>query len=189
MEDKKELREKLDELKNLIKTNSKDAHYAETLISDLLSVHGQLKHEPTLVHVPLKDIEKEADGETFIMATTKDGKAIYHTRGGYTVIADSNYSSLFYTIYNLIDYINGTVELDEETKGILEADTIATSYILNIPMYVMDDFEYKASLFENVLHYLTKRIEDAEQELQEETPEENREFQNAVEALETLKAE
>ncbi len=187
--DKNELKDKLEEIKNLIKTNSKDAHYAETLISELLSVHGQLKHEPTLVHVPLKDIEKEADGETFVMATTKDGKAIYHTRGGYTVIADSTYSSLFYTIYNLIDYINGTVELDEETKNILEADTIATSYILNIPMYVMDDFEYKASLFENVLHYLTKRVEDAEKELQDETPDENREFQSAVEALNVLQGE
>lgn len=189
MEDKKELREKLDELKNLIKTNSKDAHYAETLISDLLSVHGQLKHEPTLVHVPLKDIEKEADGETFIMATTKDGKAIYHTRGGYTVIADSNYSSLFYTIYNLIDYINGSVELDEETSEILKGDTIATSYILSMPIFVMDDFEYKVQLFDNLVGYLNKKVADTEQELQEETPEENREFQNAVEALETLKAE
>lgn len=187
--DKNELTTKLEEVKNLIKTNSKDAHYAETLISELLSVHGQLKHEPTLVHVPLKDIEKEADGETFVMATTKDGKAIYHTRGGYTIVADSTYSSLFYTIYNLIDYINGTVELDEETKNILEADTIATSYILNIPMYVMDDFEYKASLFENVLHYLTKRVEEAEKELQDETSDENREFQNAVEALNALQGE
>ena len=187
--DKNELKAKLDEVKNLIKTNSKDAHYTETLISELLSVHGQLKHEPTLVHVPLTDIDKEADGETFVMATTKDGKAIYHTRGGYTVIADSNYSSLFYTIYNLIDYMNGNVELDEETKNILEADTIATSYILNIPLYVMDDFEYKASLFENVLHYLTKRVEDAEKELQDETPDENREFQNAVEALNALQGE
>lgn len=187
--DKNKLKTKLEEVKNLIKTNSKDADYAETLLNELLSTHGQLKHEPTLVHVPLKDIEKEADGETFVMATTKDGKAIYHTRGGYTVIADSNYSSLFYTIYNLIDYINGTVELDEETKNILEADTIATSYILNIPMYVMDDFEYKASLFENVLNYLTKRVEESEKELQDETPDENREFQNAVEALNALQGE
>lgn len=187
--DKNELKDKLEEVKNLIKTNSKDAHYAETLISELLSVHGQLKHEPTLVHVPLKDIEKEADGETFIMATTKDGKAIYHTRGGYTVIADSNYSSLFYTIYNLIDYINGTVELDEETSEILKGDTIATSYILSLPIFVMDDFEYKVQLFDNLVGYLNKKVAEAEQELQEETPEENREFQNAVEALETLKAE
>lgn len=189
MEDKKELREKLDELKNLIKTNSKDAHYAETLISDLLSVYGQLKHEPTLVHVPLKDIEKEADGETFIMATTKDGKAIYHTRGGYTVIADSNYSSLFYTIYNLIDYINGSVELDEETSEILKGDTIATSYILSMPIFVMDDFEYKVQLFDNLVGYLNNKVAESEQELQEETPQENREFKDAALALETLKSE
>lgn len=187
--DKQKLRTRLEEIQNNIKTNSKDADYAETLLNELLSTHGQLKHEPTLVHVPLKDIEKEADGETFVMATTKDGKAIYHTRGGYTVIADSNYSSLYYTIYNLIDYINGTVELDEETAEILKGDTIATSYILSMPIFVMDDFEYKVQLFDNLVGYLNKKVANAEQELQEETPEENREFQNAVEALETLKAE
>lgn len=187
--DKQKLRARLEEIQNNIKTNSKGADYAETLLNELLSTHGQLKHEPTLVHIPLKDIEKEADGETFVMATTKDGKAIYHTRGGYTVIADASYSSLYYTISSLIDFMNGTVELDEETKSILEADTIATSYILNIPLYVMDDFEYKVELFHNVVEYLNKKVADAELELQEETPEENREFQNAVEALETLKAE
>lgn len=189
MEDKKELREKLDELKNLIKTNSKDAHYAETLISDLLSVHGQLKHEPTLLYVPTKDIEKQAEGETFTMAITKDGKAIYHTYGGYTVVADASYSALFDTIYNLIDYMNGTVELDEETSEILKGDTIATSYILSMPIFVMGDFEYKVQLFDNLVGYLNKKVAEAEQELQEETPQENREFKDAALALETLKSE
>lgn len=189
MDNKKELKEKLEEIKNLIKTNSKDAHYAETLISDLLSTHGQLKHEPTLVNVPIKDIEKQSEGETFTMAITKDGKAIYHTRGGYTIVADSSYSSLFYTIYNLIDYMNGEVELDEEQKSIMSGDLIATSYILNIPMYAMGDFEYKVHLFNDVYEYLKKAIEDAEEELQDETPEANAQFKDAVEALETLKGE
>ena len=189
MYNKKELGEKLEEIKNLIKTNSKDAHYADTLISDLLSVHGQLKHEPTLVNVPIKDIEKQSEGETFTMAITKDGKAIYHTRGGYTVVADSNYSSLFYTIYNLIDYMNDEVELDEEQKSILSGDLIATSYILNIPMYAMGDFDYKVHLFNDIYEYLSKAIVEAEENLQDETPEENKQFQDAIEALETLKGE
>lgn len=189
MYNKDELREKLEEIKNLIKTNSKDAHYADTLISDLLSVHGQLKHEPTLVHIPLSSIEKECDGETFTMAITKDGKAVYHTRGGYTVIADASYTSLFDTMYHLIDYINGTVQLDDELKSIMDGDVVATSYVLNIPLYAMGDYEFKVDLFNKTYDYLTKAIAEAESELKDETYQENIEFREAVEALQNLKNE
>ena len=45
--DKKILKERLDDLVNQIKTNSKDAHFAKKLIDDLLSVKGQMMVEPT----------------------------------------------------------------------------------------------------------------------------------------------
>lgn len=187
--DKNLLKERIDEVKNNLITNSKDAHWTKNAIDELLSLKGQLEHEPTLLYVPTKDIEKQAEGETFTMAITKDGKAIYHTYGGYTVVADASYSALFDTIYNLIDYMNGTVELDEETSEILKGDTIATSYILSMPIFVMGDFEYKVQLFDNLVGYLNKSVSEVEQELQEETPKENREFKDAAIALETLKSE
>jgi hypothetical protein len=187
--DKQKLRTKLEEIQNNIKANSKDADYAETLLNELLSTHGQLKHEPTLVHIPLSSIEKKCEGDTFTMSITKDGKAVYHTRGGYTVIADATYTSLFDTIYHLIDYINGAVKLDDELKVIMDGDVVATSYVLNIPLYAMGDYEFKVDLFNKTYEYLTKAILDAESELQDETYKENIEFKEAVEALQNLKNE
>lgn len=186
--DKKELKDKLEELKKQIKANSKDAHYADTLISEFMSVHGQLKHEPTLVHIPLDSVVDSTESDTFTMSITKDGKAVYHTRGGYTVITDATYHSLFETMQSTVDFLNGKVELDDEGREIMENDVIATTYVLNTPMYAMGDYEFKYKLANDSIEYLKSKFEEAENaELQEETPEENRAFQDAVEGLETVK--
>lgn len=189
MLNKDELKNKLDEIKNLIKENSKDANQSENLVNELLSVYDKYNSEETLVHIPLSSIEKECDGETFTMSITKDGQAIYHTRGGYTVIADERYSSFFDTIYNLIDYINGSVKLDEEMNTIMDGDVIATSYVLNIPIYAMGDYSFKVELFNRAYEYLSKALEDASAELKDETFQENKEFQDAIIALQALKIE
>jgi hypothetical protein len=182
--DKKELKARLDEVKNLIKTNSKDAHFAESLISELLSLNGQIKHEPTLVHIPLESVLEEAKGDTFTMSRTKDGKVIYHTYGGYTIIADSSYSSLADTINASIDYLNGNVELDDDQKEIMNNDILATTYLLNLPMFAMGDYEFKYKLASETIDYLTQKIKESEEaELQEETFAENEDFENAVKAL------
>lgn len=186
--DKKELKDKLEELKKQIKANSKDAHYADTLISEFMSVHGQLKHEPTLVHIPLDSVVDSAESDTFTMSVTKDSKAVYHTRGGYTVIADATYHSLFDTIQASVEYLNGKIELDEDGKEIMENDVLATTYVLNLPMFAMGDYEFKYKLTTDTIEYLKSKFEEAENaELQEETPEENRAFKEAVEGLETVR--
>lgn len=187
MENKLQLRNKLEEIKLSLMSQSNDSSETKSLIDELLSVHYKLNHEDTLIHIPMSSIEKECDGETFTMAITKDGKAIYHTRGGYTVIADEKYSSLFDTIYNLIDYINGVVELDDEMKTIMDGDVISTSYVLNIPIYAMGDYSFKVDLFNRTFEYLEKALDEASAELQDETYQENREFQEAIEALQDLR--
>lgn len=186
--DKKELKNKLEELKKQIKANSKDAHYADTLISEFMSVHGQLKHEPILIHIPLDSIAEETDGGNFTMAITKDGKAIYHVRGGYDLIVDGSYHSLFETIQASIDFMNGKVELDEDGKEIMENDILATTYLLNLPLIAMSDYEFKYKMTNEIIKYLNSEVEKAvNAELQEETLEENRAFQEAVEGLENVK--
>ena len=98
MTDKNTLKQKLEETKAKIKSNSKDAHFADSLISDLLSIKGQLEHEPTLVHIAEVDIVSRFDGAHFEMCVTKDGTAVYRTRGGYTIVADYGLTSLNSTI-------------------------------------------------------------------------------------------
>lgn len=182
--DKKELKDKLNEVERVIKANSKDAHYAETLINELKSLYRQIKHEPTLVHIPLDNVIEEAKGDTFTMSRTKDGKVIYHTYGGYTIIAESSYSSLAGTINASIDYLNGNVELEDDQKEIMDNDILATTYLLNLPMFAMGDYEFKYKLASETIDYLTQKIKESEEaELQEETFAENKEFENAVKGL------
>lgn len=189
--DKKELKEKLKEVESLIKTNSKDSHYAETLISELKSLHGQLKHEPTLVHIPLDSVEKSINEDTYTMSITKDGKAVYHTKGGYTIICDSQYASLFDFIEMCIDFINGKFEeeLEDDHKNIIAGDITASTYVLNIPLIAMGDVDFKYKVASSVIEYLNTALENAEKELQEETPEEDKEFKGAVLAMEHIKEE
>lgn len=189
--DKKELKEKLKEVESLIKTNSKDAHYAETLISELKSLHGQMKHEPTLVHIPLDNVEKSIDGETYTMSITKDGKAIYHTKGGYTLICESQYASLFDFIESSIDFINGKFEdeMEDEYKDILSNDITSSTFILNLPLIAMGDVEFKYKMVGEIIDYLNNSVLEAEKKLQEETPKEDEEFKGAVIAMEHIKEE
>lgn len=189
--EKKELKDKLKEVESLIKTNSKDSHYAETLISELKSLHGQLKHEPTLVHIPLDSVEKSIDGETYTMSITKDGKAVYHAKGGYTLICDSQYASLFDFIESSIDFINGKFdgELEDKYKDILSNDISSSTFVLNLPLIAMGDVEFKYKMIGEIIDYLNNSMLEAEKELQEETPKENEEFKGAVIAMEHIKEE
>lgn len=189
--DKKELKDKLNEVEKVIKANSKDAHYAETLISELKSLYGQMKHEPTLVHIPLDSVEKSIDGETYTMSVTKDGKAVYHTKGGYTLICESQYASLFDFIENTIDFIEGKFddELEDEYKNVLTNDITSSTFILNLPLIAMGDVEFKYKMIGEIIDYLNNSVLEAEKELQEETPKENEEFKGAVIAMEHIKEE
>lgn len=189
--DKKELKKRLNEVEKVLIANSKDIRYTETLISELKSLHGQLKHEPTLVHIPLDSVEKSVDGETYTMSITKDGKAVYHTKGGYTLICESQYASLFDFIESSIDFINGKFEdeLENEYKDILSNDITSSTFVLNLPLIAMGDVEFKYKMIGEIIDYLNNSVLEAEKELQEETPKENEEFKGAVIAMEHIKEE
>ena len=53
--EKKELKERMLELKKKMISNSKDAHYAEKLFSDINVLAKEIAHEPTLLHVAEAD--------------------------------------------------------------------------------------------------------------------------------------
>lgn len=184
--DKKELKEKLKEVESLIKTNSKDSHYAETLISELKSLHGQLKHEPTLVHIPLDSIEKSIDLDTFTMSITKDGKAIYHTKGGYTLVCDSKFLQLFSLIDSCIDGFNG---IDKDGIVLDEKDVKSLGLLLNIPLVAPLKSDFMIEIARKTEEFIEELSLNAEKELQEETPEEDKEFKGAVLAMEHIKEE
>lgn len=187
--DKEVLKKKLDEVKKKIKANSKDAHFADTLVDELLSLKGQLGIEPTLVHIPVDDVVKTLKGETFEMSLTKHGDAIYHVYGGYTIVADGNrMRSLANAIADYVVNQELVEELDEKEREVYDLDLSASAYVLNIPMLAFGDPNLKYDLATMIVAYLRKTYDEAlAQPLQEETRAEDAKFEEAAIALDKLK--
>lgn len=190
--DKKDLKKDLADIKAKIRANSTDAHFADTLIAELLSIKGQIDHEPTLVHIPMSDVDDKLEGETFAIYSLKSGDVAYHLKGGYTLIASNRFFSLNDALRGYVanQHIIDT-ELNAEDKELYEKDLWASTYLLNLPTIAFSDLEFKYKIVNRIIEYLDelqkRLLVDAE--LQDETPEENKAFEDATMALETLKSE
>ena len=190
--ERKDLKKKLTEIKVKIKENSVDAHLAGKLIADLLSVKGQIDHEPTLVHIPMGDIEDKLEGDTFGIYALTSGDAVYHLKGGYTLVASNNYLGLnealrgYVANQHLVES-----ELTEEDKQLYDNDLWASCYLLNLPTIAFSDLEFKYKMVNHIIDHL-KEWQDkyiAEMELQDETPDADKAFKDATMALENIKSE
>lgn len=190
--DKKDLKKDLADIKAKIKANSTDAHFADTLIAELLSIKGQIDHEPTLVHLPLSEVVDSLQGDTFSIHAMKNGDAVYRLKGGLTLVATNGFESLNSTLREFVLNQHKVDELlNEEDKELYETDLFATTMILNLPILAFSDLEFKYKIYNRIVEYLNdlhdKLISEAE--LQNETPNENKTFQEATIGLETLKSE
>lgn len=187
--DKKELKSQLNEVKAKIKANSKDAHFAESLISDLLSIKGQMMIEPTRVHIEENDVEETFRGETFEMYRTKKGEAVFHTFGGLTVIADPRLISLNGTISSIIDATReGAMDnLTDEEREQFILDVSATAHLLNLPAFVFSNLDFKYEMARRTVGFIRDTYEQSmNAPLQDETPDEDRVFEDGVKASEAL---
>lgn len=191
--DKNVLKERLDEVKNNLIANSKDAHWAKNAINELLSLKGQLEHEPTLVYLPVKDVENKLEGGTFEMSIMKDGTAVYHTYGGLTVVAKPNLTSLAGTIAEYVGSQEYVATLNEEEKELFDLDLSAFGYIMSLPMFAFSNKEFTYSIASNIVEFLRKSADELlNEELHEETSEDvemNERFKDASLALEEMKEE
>lgn len=171
----------LEETKAKIRTNSKDAHFADALISDLLSIKGQLDHEPTLIHIPISDVTESIDSGPYEASITKDGTAIYHAKGGYTVIADYRMAGLNYGIRGLITGITDVDSITDEEREAVDLDLSASAYVISIPVIAFSDPEFKLDMATAVVKYLNKTYDKAiNAPLQEDDMKLNKEFEDAI---------
>lgn len=176
------MKQKLEETKAKLKSNSKDAHFAESLISDLASLYGQLAHQPTITHHEVKDVEDTVGGNTFEINIMKDGTAIYHVYGGYTIIADPRARSLNMAIKMVHDCMkNGG---DEDSMTLADA----AGHILSIPMFVFSDEALTYELATISLKWLAKlQDEGLSTDVADEDPNAITELQDDVNMRDILK--
>lgn len=146
-----------------------------------------MMHEPTLAHIPLSSITDELKGDTFHMAVTEDGMAVYHVYGGYTIICDGRLSSLNSIIR---DYIykskNDSFTNEEEREGV-ELAMSATRYVLSAPMFAFSDAALTYDIAKVIVDYLVSIQDDADNALLgPDDAEENADMIDSIELAETI---
>lgn len=180
-----EIKKEIDEIAAKIKKNSKDAHYADTLINTLLSLKGQYDIEPTLIHLPSTDLDKKIEGEAFRICICKSGEAVYHMKGGVDIVVQPKANSLYTYLVEMVEIWDKLNNLEAEERQIIEDDLTASAYVLNIPFIAFGDLEFKYKLANETIDYLAglqqKMIDNPT--LQEETPIENAHFEEAMVAM------
>ena len=183
--DKKILKERLDDLVKQIKVNSKDAHFADKLIGDLLSVKGQMGVEPIAL-----DCGKEVDewrGETFRITLTDRG-VLYHEYGGYSVFVTPNNIALYDVLADLVENKEEYAELEGEKKENFESLLAIIAYNVSLPRIAFLDKDFPQEIAIKTIEFLRNMYEGLmNKELQDETPKEDAEFKEATLALEDLK--
>lgn len=185
--EKEVLKQKLEDTKTKLKSICKDAHYADMLISDLLSLKGQLDHEPTVVHVALSDIDRELKGDTFEMLITKTGQAVYHVYGGYTIVADPRMVGLHETIRGFIDADEHADEYTDEEKENILMDKDVSAWVLSAPMYAFSDIDLKYKIATDIVEWMNASMNDIlETDLQEDNMEENIKFEQSLDEVKHL---
>lgn len=180
-----QLQEKLKEVKAKIKANSKDAHFAEALIDELVGLQKQADIEPVELIVPCAEVEKtyQIDDVTTLVKTAK---GYLYKHGNLTYIwIPFGLNTLWQTMNDFEDLL----AKEERT----EDEDIMISMVNRMLQWHTVAFTDAESLIDsanasvNILNAVIKRYEDRvnPQETQEDIKA-NTEFADASKAIEDI---
>lgn len=181
MTDKNTLKQRLEETKAMIKSNSKDAHFAESLIDELIKLSNARNNDNFFPMLTEENIVSTYDGGSYVINIFRDGTAMYHTYGGYTVVADYRIESLNSYLKMYVDRMNNLENLSDDEREIFELDVTSSTYTINIPMIAFTDAALKLELATRAVEYINSVYDSAiNSDLPEDDMELNRDFYNSV---------
>lgn len=127
------------------------------------------------------------EGETFYIAEHEFG-ALYHVYNSMEIAVNMSQTSLYETLVDLVRNKDVYEKLEGEEKKNFELSLSAMIYILNCPLYSFSSIEFTFSVAETIIKQLRLIYEKAmSADLQEETKEEDKLFENAAKAIDILK--
>lgn len=171
-----------------LKVLCNDAHHAEKLINDIISIKGQLDIKPTLVYLQIDDIVKEYDFGHFKLILMKN--CIVVKVAGFEMVVHPMQKTLYKQLQYIINTHENNSELSDEEKDAFSVFFNATMSIIMTPLICFCDDNF----WLDIATYIAKKQNDfftekLETPLQDETPEEDTEFNNVVSAIEDFKKE
>lgn len=184
--DKNTHKERIKSLCAQIKTNSKDVHFAEKLLFELLFEQKQLDHEP----LPIDDLGAEVGrykGDTFYIAKHEKG-VLYHIYNSIYITVPISQTALYQTLVSIVDEQEENAKLEGEEKQFYESYMSALGLVLAAPTYVFTDTELCFDIATRLVTFLRESYEKAmATPLQPETVEKDEAFKEAYLATEELK--
>ena len=128
-ENKKQVLSEIENTINQIKTNSKDAKFADKLIDKLLSLKGQYDVEPTRLYVPEKNVIKEYDNDNLRIVKCKDC-IIWQHKGGFTFVVKPTMHALYEHLSGMLAMKDRYDELTGDEKQLYDVSYFGMSLIL-----------------------------------------------------------
>lgn len=123
-----EIKAKIGGIKSQIVENSTVKNKARRLIADLLAAKGELDNEPTLVHLPMREVLGEVKGDTFTIYKTEQGMVYEMTNGFMLHIPKNGFTSGLYEIMEfLVDYADKIKDESEEIQDFYNSSMIGIS--------------------------------------------------------------
>lgn len=102
---------------------SKDAHFAKSLIEDLLSLQSQICIEPTEIHVPVSDVIDTLDMDAVSFKVCKTG-ILFHAKSGYTAWIEPRCRALFGELFEILKAKKELLEKSPEEIKDMDADEV-----------------------------------------------------------------
>lgn len=185
--DNKVLNERLNELIRQIRLNSKDAHFAEKLTGDLLSVHRQKLSEKSYVFDLGAEQYKIEKGSFYI--AKHDKGVLFHIYNSFDMVIPVSSNSLYMTLATILEEHNNEYEnMSDEDK--LDHDTFieVVGIILAMPLNILNDTEFAIDIATQVMKRTNELYEKAiNTNLQPEDAERDAEFRDTTLNAEALK--
>lgn len=127
------------------------------------------------------------EGETFYIAEHEFG-ALYHVYNSMEIAVNMSQTSLYETLIDLVRNKDVYEKLEGEEKKNFELSMSAMIYVLDCPLYSFSSVEFTFSVAETIIKQLRLIYEKAMgAELQEETRDDDKLFEDAAKAIGLLK--
>ena len=140
--------------------------------------------------LPIPMLGKELgrfDGKTFYIAEHEYG-VLYHVYNSMDMIIRPSQTSTYSTLVDLIHSQDEVAKFGEKEMEMYESYVSAIAYCLGMPLIAFIDAEFMFNTAKSAIDLLYKiQVEAEGAPLQEETPKENEEFNNAALAIESIK--
>lgn len=187
---KKKLQEKTKQLTAI----SKDAHFAESLIEDILSIKAQMCVEATELYVREKDVIEVFDFDSVCFKVCTTG-ILFHAKSGYTAWIEPRCRALFGEIVEMLKAKKEILALSEEERKNFDTEELEmkeqffNAWVHTLEMPVAAAISPKI-LFDTAAAFLKSFREETDrmlnQPLHEETTQDLIDNANAQQAEELL---